>query len=51
MQIWKSTDIFVFTLKQHAEGFALYSLFELWAPKIYETFDYKHTETIQYVKK
>ena len=26
-------------------------IFEIYAPKIYEMFIYKHTETIEYIKK
>ena len=53
MQIWKSTYIFVITWKYYAECFLLlqHLVFELCAPEIYETLFYKHTETIEYVKK
>ena len=47
MQIWKSTNIFVFTQKYYTEVFKLYSLlFEIYAPEAYEMCVYKHTETI-----
>ena len=52
MQILKSPYIFVFTLKQYAENFAFLFLriLELYNRKVCETFVYKHTETIEYVK-
>ena len=49
MQIWKSTNIFVFTWKYHVEDFTLKHLlrFEICSRKICEKFVYKHSETIQ----
>ena len=46
MQIWKSVNIFVF------ENFTSrhLSLFKTCAREICETFVYKHSETIEYVK-
>ena len=53
MQIWKSTDTFVFTQKWYAEGFSLQQhLFSaLCAHQIYELLLYKLTEAKEYVKK
>ena len=52
MQIWKSVNIFVFIWIKYAEDFTSKQvlLFEIYARKIYETFVYKHSETIEYVK-
>ena len=49
MQMWKSTNIFDFETK----GFTLKHclIFEIYAPKVYKMFVYKHAETIEYVKK
>ena len=52
MQIWKSSNIFVFIWKQHVEDFTLppLLLFETGAREICEKYVYKHSETIEYVK-
>ena len=49
MQIWKYTNIFVFTWKCHVEDFTLKYLlrFEICARKICEKFVYKHSEAIR----
>ena len=51
MQIWKPAKIFVFTWK-YAKDFTLKHLllFEISAREICEIFDYKQSETIEYVK-
>ena len=48
MQIWKSARIFVFIWKQCVEDFTLKHLLLF---EICEKFVYKHSETIEYVKK
>ena len=52
MQIWKSAKIFVF-IWEYVEDFKLkdFSLSEICACEISEKFVYKHSETIEYVKK
>ena len=52
MQIWKSTNISVFILKEYVEDFKLkhFLLFEICAREICEMFVYRHSETIDYVK-
>ena len=52
MQIWKSTNIFVYIWKYHDDDFRLKHvlLFEMCAKEICEKFVYKHSETIDYVK-
>ena len=53
MRIWKSANIFVFMSKQYNEDFTIKHLLlsEICAREIYEKFVYKHSETIEYVKK
>ena len=53
MQILKSANIFVFIWKWYVEDFILKHilLFDKCAREICETFIYKHSEIIEYVKK
>ena len=53
MQIWKSPHMFLFIYKYYLENFAflILRILELYTPKVCEKFVYKHTETIEYVKK
>ena len=53
MQIWKSPYTFVFICKRYPKNFAFLILaaFELFTRKVCEIFVYKHTETIECVKK
>ena len=53
MQIWKSPYIFLFIWKYFPENFAflILRILELYTRKVREMFVYKHTETIEYVKK
>ena len=52
MQIWKSTNIFVFIWKLYVEDVTLKHLliFEIFTCEIWEKFVYKHLETIEYIK-
>ena len=52
MQIWKSFYMFQF-IQKHRENvaFLILRILELFARKACEMFVYKHTETIEYVKK
>ena len=52
MQIWKSTDIFVFIWKWYVKDFTLKHLlqFEKCIREIWEKVIHKHSETIEYVK-
>ena len=52
MQIWESVNIFVFIWIKYAEDLTSKQvlLFEICVRKIYETFVYKDSETIEYVK-
>ena len=52
MQIWKSTNIFVFIWKLYVEDVTLKHLliFEIFTCEICEKFVYKHLETIEYNK-
>ena len=53
MQIWKSFYMFQFRKKWYPENFAflILRILELFIRKASEMFIYKHTETIEYVKK
>ena len=53
MGIWISPYRFVFIQKQYSGvfEFLLPRILELYARKVCEMFVYKHTETIEYVKK
>ena len=53
MQIRKFPYMFVFIQKYYPEDFVclLLGLLELYTRKVCEMFVYKHTETIEYVKK
>ena len=53
MQIWKSPCMFLFIYKYYPENFAFLTLrvLELYTRKVCVMFVYKHTETIEYVKK
>ena len=52
MQIWKSTNIFVFILKKYVKDFTVKHLliFQISAREIFQKFVYKYSETIEYVK-
>ena len=53
MQIWNSPCMFLFIYKYYPENFAFLTLrvLELYTRKVCVMFVYKHTETIEYVKK
>ena len=53
MQIWKSPLMSIFIQKEYPENSALLILkiLRLNTGKVYEMFVYKHTETIEYMKK
>ena len=53
MQIWKFPCMFLFIQKYYPENFAFLTLriLRLYTRKVYVMFVYKHTETIDYVKK
>ena len=53
MQIWKSPYMFLFISKYYPENFRILNpkILELFTSNVCETFVYKHTETIKYVKK
>ena len=53
MQIWKPPYIFQFVQKQYRENFTIVILriLELFISKVCKMFVYKHTETMEYVKK
>ena len=53
MQIWKSPSMFLFIKKYCPENFAFLMprILELYNCKVYVMFVYKHTETIEYIKK
>ena len=53
MQIWKSSYIFFFIYKYCPENvaFLILRIFELYTRKVCKMFVYKHTETIEYIKK
>ena len=53
MQIWRSPHMFVHILKQYTPvfEFLILRILELFTCKIRKMFVYKHTETIEYVKK
>ena len=53
MQIWKSLYMFVLIQKQYPENFAflILRILKLFNRKLCEMFVYKHTETMEYVKK
>ena len=53
MQIWKSTCMLVYILNWYPENFAflILRILELFTHKVCKMFVYKHTETIEYVKK
>ena len=53
MQIWKSPYVFLFTEKYYPENIAslILRILESYTRKISKIFVYKHTETIEYVKK
>ena len=53
MQIWKSPYMFLVIQKYYPEKFAflILRILELYTSKVCEIFVYKHTETIECVKK
>ena len=52
MQIWKSANIFVFTVEYYVKDFTLKHLllFEICARDVCEKFVYKYSKAIEYVK-